>query len=137
MRYWIAAIAVLLLQFGAIWELYESKTLMAKDLETAQDSVKTKQKTIEEMQDLQEQNSKVQSELTEKVIATGKLLNQKQRDWETLKRENATLNAWAISLLPDDVQRLRQRPEIRSTSEYHQWLSKSRTMHPAGQQPEK
>lgn len=76
-------------------------------------------------------NSQAQTQLYAAVEQNGRLLRDRQRTIEELKRENEDLRRWADSPLPDPVVRLRQRPALAGGESYREWLSQNHPL-PAG-----
>lgn len=56
----------------------------------------------------------------------------RQRQLETLTRENTALRHWAEQPLPDAAARLRQRPALTGADAYRDWLSGRDPLHPTG-----
>lgn len=80
---------------------------------------------------LTQTNSQAQTQLYAAAEQNGKLLRDRQRTIEELKRENEDLRRWADSPLPDPVVRLRQRPALTGGESYREWLSQNHPL-PAG-----
>jgi len=80
---------------------------------------------------LMQTNSQAQTQLYAAAEKNGRLLRDRQRTREELKRENEDLRRWADSLLPDPVVRLRQRPALAGGESYREWLSQNHPL-PAG-----
>lgn len=59
----------------------------------------------------------------------------RQRQLETLTRENTALRHWADQPLPDAAARLRQRPALTGADAYRDWLSGRDPLHPASDSP--
>lgn len=59
----------------------------------------------------------------------------RQRQLETLTRENTALRHWADQPLPDAAARLRQRPALTGADAYRDWLSGRDPLHPTGDSP--
>ncbi|MBD8682812.1 LysB family phage lysis regulatory protein [Pseudomonas sp. CFBP 13719] len=59
----------------------------------------------------------------------------RQRQLETLTRENTALRHWADQPLPDAAARLRQRPALTGADAYRDWLSGRDPLHPASNSP--
>jgi len=80
---------------------------------------------------LTQTNSQAQTQLYAAAEQNGRLLRDRQRTIEELKRENEDLRRWADSPLPDPVVRLRQRPALAGGESYREWLSQNHPL-PAG-----
>lgn len=135
MRVMLAAMAIVL-ALGA-WILKDQgvKGELRQSLTTANQTIQQKEQVIIELNKIKAAHEKAQNELVEKIGDQQQLLQVKNREWENLKRENATLRAWADLYLPDPVRRMRQRPAIATTADYRQWMSGSDAVQPASQQP--
>lgn len=80
---------------------------------------------------LTQTSSRAQTQLYAAAEQNGKLLRDRQRTIEELKRENEDLRRWADTPLPDPVVRLRQRPALAGGESYREWLSQNHPL-PAG-----
>lgn len=74
---------------------------------------------------LTQSSSRAQTQLFAAAEQNGKLLRERQRTIEELKRENEDLRRWSDTALPDPVVRLRQRPALAGGESYRQWLSEN------------
>lgn len=95
-------------------------------------TIQTKQLTA--LQQLATTHNQAQLDLREQLINVNSHLQQRTRQLETLKHENALIQQWADSPLPTDIQRLQQRPAITGSAAYHQWLSASQRL-PSASEP--
>ncbi|MBD8594746.1 LysB family phage lysis regulatory protein [Pseudomonas sp. CFBP 8758] len=80
-----------------------------------------------------ERASQVSLRLMQNDLRTA--LAARQRQLETLTRENTALRHWADQPLPDAAARLRQRPALTGADAYRQWLSGRDPLHPASDSP--
>lgn len=80
---------------------------------------------------LTQTSSRAQTQLYAAAEQNGRLLRDRQRTIEELKRENEDLRRWADTPLPDPVVRLRQRPALAGGESYREWLSQNHPL-PAG-----
>ena len=80
---------------------------------------------------LTQTSSRAQTQLYAAAEQNGRLIRDRQRTIEELKRENEDLRRWADTPLPDPVIRLRQRPALAGGESYREWLSQNHPL-PAG-----
>jgi len=80
-----------------------------------------------------ERASQVHLRLMQNDLRTA--LATRQRQLETLTRENTALRHWAEQPLPDAAARLRQRPALTGADAYRDWLSGRDPLHPTGDSP--
>jgi LysB family phage lysis regulatory protein len=134
-RILIAVWVVMLIYIGVqSWRLSNAlKLLEAKRTEIALNEKKLMQKNSQliALSILTQTNSRAQTQLYAAAEQNGRLLRDRQRTIEELKRENEDLRRWADTPLPDPVVRLRQRPALAGGESYREWLSQSHPL-PAG-----
>lgn len=84
---------------------------------------------------LTQTNSRAQTQLYAAAEQNTRLLRDRQRTIEELKRENEEFRRWADASLPDAVIRLRQRPALTGGESYREWLSQNHPVPPGTVRP--
>ena len=131
-----AALALLLLAALGVqsWRLNNAHHTISTQQAAIADQVKKlsqKNGQLIALNILTQTNSQAQTQLYAAAEQNGRLLRDRQRTIEELKRENEDLRRWADSPLPDPVVRLRQRPALAGGESYREWLSQNHPL-PAG-----
>ncbi|EXU75986.1 hypothetical protein BG55_07945 [Erwinia mallotivora] len=132
----VMAVVVLLLAVIGVqsWRLSNAhNTISTQQTTIAGQGKKLSQKNgqLIALKILTQTNSQAQTQLYAAAEQNGKLLRDRQRTIEELKRENEDFRRWSDARLPDAVIRLRQRPALAGGGAYRQWLSESHPL-PAG-----
>ena len=138
MRRTLSVIALIILLLAALgvqsWRLSTAhNTISTQQTAIADQGKKLSQKNgqLIALNILTQTNSQAQTQLYAAAEKNGRLLRDRQRTIEELKRENEDLRRWSDSLLPDPVVRLRQRPALAGGESYREWLSQNHPL-PAG-----
>lgn len=135
MRTLAAVVLVLIAALGVqAWRLSTAHSKIdaqVKDLAAQGKKLSQKNGQLIALNILTQTSSRAQTQLYASAEQNGKLLRDRQRNIEELKRENEHLRRWADSLLPDPVVRLRQRPALAGGESYREWLSENHPL-PAG-----
>ncbi|MDE1190144.1 MAG: Rz-like lysis system protein LysB [Pantoea sp.] len=84
---------------------------------------------------LTQTNSRAQTQLYAAAEQNNRLLRDRQRTIEELKRENEEFRRWAGASLPDAVIRLRQRPALTGGQSYREWMSQNHPVPPGTGRP--
>jgi len=113
----------------ATQRLEEQRKHAQDDADRNLDTANHLKSTLERERENQAKLRKLQGELR-----TG--LADRERKIEALTLEKEELRNWADQPLPDAARRLRQRPALAGADAYRQWLSSSRAVPVASDQPE-
>lgn len=125
------AILLLILLLAYQQHRYKQRTV---ELDRLTQLITEKNTQLTALQQLATTHNQAQLALREQLINVNSHLQQRTRQLETLKHENALIQQWADSPLPTDIQRLQQRPAITGSAAYHQWLSASQRL-PSASEP--
>lgn len=112
-----------------------TKLLAHERAERAQERVSSQEAVISELQENIQAERAAQMRLRSQQENIRRALHQREQQIEVLKNENQQLQAWAGVPLPAAARRLRERPTISSAADYQAWLSGSRALQPASDQP--
>lgn len=127
----LALLAALALQSWRLSTAQSRLDMQAATIESQGKKLSQKNGQLIALNILTQTSNRAQTQLYAAAEQNGKLLRDRQRTIEELKRENEDLRRWADAPLPDPVVRLRQRPALAGGESYREWLSQNHPL-PAG-----
>jgi LysB family phage lysis regulatory protein len=130
----VGTIALLALASCALYlraqraELVDARNRLAE----ATQRIADRDGTIDRLQRDTQRKAKQQAQLDRANDAIAATLTSVRQQNRRLIDENASLRAWADTLLPPDVVRMSARPALTGADDYRASMSTGGTMHPAG-----
>lgn len=131
----VASVATALALLMVTWSQHQTLTATRHQLMAAQATTKGQAAVIQTIELRAERNALASAELIRTLQQTQTQLGMSRQRWETLKRENEELKAWADSAVPEPVGRLHRRPALTGAAGYHTWLQQGNGLQPAPEQP--
>lgn len=135
MTAWIARLAPYVLiaaLAGAVWLQHREIAAQGEALAGYRQMLDQARAEVQTAVDAAERNAKRLTALQLTQNGLRATLSQREADIGALQRENAEIRAWADTVLPPDIARMRAHPALTGTDAYAQYLSGRDAVRAAG-----
>lgn len=122
-------LAIIALLVYAAWQAHQRASLQDKIVQDQTKQLQELEKLLGSIQEHQDTINRQAGDILTQQTALRGTLAQRQADFRKLEQNVQEIRVWSMGVLPDSIQRLRERPAVTGAQAYHDAMRAGRAVH--------